>query len=188
MSQAFTPRLFDNLSISWDLRRLFAVYFIISCQLLLKNSKQKTTKHGQLSLIGCQLRHHVTNCDMFKILHKINQFEPIRYPDNCDVRVIFLWRYLSWPRNYYNDNKSLNPFCWFSFSKILLRECYYFYDTTNKNNCQLFVPPKERGRLFLEFDISHRNFSIKTCNLIFCWHTNIIHIPEDFQNWHFSFY
>ena len=55
-----------------------------------QNSKQKTTKQRQLSLIGCQLRYHVANCDiMFKSLHKINPFEPIRDPGNCDVRVIF---------------------------------------------------------------------------------------------------
>ena len=33
----------------------------------------------------------VENCDIkLAILHKLNPFEPIRDPDNCDVRVIFL--------------------------------------------------------------------------------------------------
>ena len=48
----------------------------------------------------------VENCDIkLEILHKHNPFDRIRDPDNCDVRVIFLWRFLTWPRNYYNNNK-----------------------------------------------------------------------------------
>ena len=47
----------------------------------------------------------VENCDiMLEILHKHNPFEKIRDPDNCDVRAIFLWRFFTWPNNYYNDN------------------------------------------------------------------------------------
>ena len=45
------------------------------------------------------------NCDIkLEILHKHNPFEPIRDPNNCDVGVIFLWRFFTCPRNYYNDN------------------------------------------------------------------------------------
>ena len=44
---------------------------------------------------------------MLEILHKHNPFERIRSPDNCDVRLIFLVEFFTWPRNYYNDNKVL---------------------------------------------------------------------------------
>ena len=46
---------------------------------------------------------------MLEILNKFNQFERIRCPDNCDVRVVFffLWRFFTWPGNYYNDNKKI---------------------------------------------------------------------------------
>ena len=51
----------------------------------------------------------VKNCDtMLEILHKHKPFQQIRDPENCDVRDFFLWRFFTWPRNYYNDNKIYN--------------------------------------------------------------------------------
>ena len=48
----------------------------------------------------------VENCDiMSEILHTQCPFEPIRDPNNCDVRLIFSWSFFSCIRNYYNDNK-----------------------------------------------------------------------------------
>ena len=36
----------------------------------------------------------VENCDIkLEILHKLNPFEPITDPDNCDVRAIFWWSF-----------------------------------------------------------------------------------------------
>ena len=49
---------------------------------------------------------------MLEILHKHNPFERIRGPDNCDVRGFFLWRFFTWPRNYYNDNNILTMIDW----------------------------------------------------------------------------
>ena len=87
---------------------MFGIYVIDLCNnwkislVLLINIywKQQTTKHNECSLIGWKLWHNA------RILHKHNPFERIRDPDNCDVRVIFLWRFFTWPRNHYNDNKS----------------------------------------------------------------------------------
>ena len=60
------------------------------------NRKQQNTKNVLLL---------VENCDvMLEILHKLNPFEQIRDPDNCDVRLIFLVKFFAWPRNYYNNN------------------------------------------------------------------------------------
>ena len=64
-----------------------------------------TTKHRQLSLIGCATATSCANCDiMFKILHKIRPFGPMSSPETSDVMVIFLLAFFLWPRNYYNDN------------------------------------------------------------------------------------
>ena len=74
-------------------------------QQLLKttNRKQQNTDNGLWV---------VENCDfMLEILRKHNPFERITGPDNCDVRVIFLWRFFTWPCYYYNDNKDFEVGC-----------------------------------------------------------------------------
>ena len=51
----------------------------------------------------------VENCDtMLEILHKHNPFKQITDPDNCDVRVFFVVKFFTWPRNYYNNNKNID--------------------------------------------------------------------------------
>ena len=52
------------------------------------------------------------NCDIIlEILNKFNSFEPIGDPDNCDVRLILLWKFFTCLCNYYNDNNGLNFMC-----------------------------------------------------------------------------
>ena len=60
------------------------------------NRKQQNTDDVFLLAENCDIR--------LKILHKHYPFEPIRDPDNCDVRVFFLWTFFTWPRNYYDNN------------------------------------------------------------------------------------
>ena len=52
-------------------------------QQLLKTANRKQQNTDNVLLL-------VENCDiMFKILHKINPFEPIREPDNCESELLF---------------------------------------------------------------------------------------------------
>ena len=71
------------------------------CHQLLKTANRRQQNTDNVLLF-------VENCDInLEILHKHNPFERIRDPDNCDVRVIFLWSFLYCPHNYYNDNKTI---------------------------------------------------------------------------------
>ena len=61
---------------------------------------------------------------MLEILHKHKPFEWIRDLDNCDVRVYFLWRFFTWPRNYYNDNNSRTLCCAFYHLQVAKEEVF----------------------------------------------------------------
>ena len=70
-------------------------------QQLLKTANRKQQNTDNVLLL-------VENCDiMLEIWNKLDPFEPIRDPDNCDVRLILLWRLFTCPRNYYNENNTL---------------------------------------------------------------------------------
>ena len=44
---------------------------------------------------------------MLEILHKFNPLAPIRDPENCDIKPIFISTFFRCPRNYYNNNKAI---------------------------------------------------------------------------------
>ena len=66
----------------------------------LKTANRKQQKRDNVLLL-------FENCDiMVEILNKFNPFEPIRDPDNCDVKQIFV-KFFTFLRNYYNNKKMI---------------------------------------------------------------------------------
>ena len=94
---------------SSGLRRLFAVHLITSCYNWMKNfvlyinsySKQQTENNKTQIMFIYRLKT-VTPCSKFCInISHLNESETLK---TVMSEFIFLWRFFTWPRNYYNDN------------------------------------------------------------------------------------
>ena len=110
-SQAFSPKLFNNSGINIGLRWLFAVYVITLCDnwirnlvLLINNYWKQQTDNNKILILFYYWFKTVTSCSRFWTnLTNLNKSVDLI---TVMSEFLFLWRFFTWPRNYYNDNKS----------------------------------------------------------------------------------
>ena len=123
------------------------------------NRKQHNTDNGLWM---------VENCDtMLEILHKHKPFEQIRDPENCDVRGFFLWRFFTWPRNYYNDNKL--EIIWFV---NIYMETNMFVNGGKNMIETFFTPWTMKVRILSKTSLCSQTVSLR---VLYCLSTTVIY-------------
>ena len=132
--------------------------------LLINNYWKQQTDNNKTLILFFYWLQTVTPCSKFCInITHLNESETLitvmTLSDNVygtllsiqvevEVRVIFLWRFFTWPRNYYNDNKLDAWMCsqaWhFSESQSLQAKCW------ERLKCNTSMNQAIRGRRYME--------------------------------------